>query len=182
VGPCESGEIGSHLRALAGIVLWQIGEPDGRSERIRARVEVADRLTWEGDAMASDQYLQIDGIKGESTDSQHKDWIEVLSYSQSAGAAAPGAADAKKTSGPSDILITKKMDSSSPMLQKLCSSGKHIPKATLHVMRSGAEPATAEMSDVTVSKISPNDKAAGAPMESVTLNYGKIQWTYTQQK
>jgi type VI protein secretion system component Hcp len=28
--------------------------------------------------MAVDAYLQIDGIKGEATDSQHKDWIECL--------------------------------------------------------------------------------------------------------
>lgn len=29
--------------------------------------------------MAIDVYLQIDGIKGESTDDKHKDWIECLS-------------------------------------------------------------------------------------------------------
>lgn len=29
--------------------------------------------------MASDVYLQIEGVKGESTDEQHKEWIEVLS-------------------------------------------------------------------------------------------------------
>ena len=29
--------------------------------------------------MAIDVYLQIDGIKGESADSSHKDWIEVKS-------------------------------------------------------------------------------------------------------
>ncbi|PYD85162.1 hypothetical protein DNF23_50555 [Pseudomonas syringae pv. pisi] len=29
--------------------------------------------------MASDVYLQIDGIKGESQDSGHKDWIECSS-------------------------------------------------------------------------------------------------------
>ncbi|WP_442784095.1 type VI secretion system tube protein Hcp, partial [Collimonas fungivorans] len=29
--------------------------------------------------MAIDVYLQIDGIKGESTDSAHKDWIECKS-------------------------------------------------------------------------------------------------------
>jgi type VI protein secretion system component Hcp len=28
-------------------------------------------------AMAIDVYLQIDGIKGESQDDKHKDWIEV---------------------------------------------------------------------------------------------------------
>ena len=31
--------------------------------------------------MAFDAFLKIDGIPGESTDSKHKDWIEVLSYS-----------------------------------------------------------------------------------------------------
>lgn len=30
-----------------------------------------------GITMAIDGYLQIDGIKGESTDDKHKDWIEV---------------------------------------------------------------------------------------------------------
>ena len=135
--------------------------------------------------MAIDQFLHIDGIKGESTDSQHKDWIEVQSYSQGAGASAEGA-DAKKSSGPSEIVITKKVDASSPVLHQLCSSGKHIPKATLEVVRAGGKPETAEMSDVVVSKVSPqvtpHDKAADTPAESITLNYGKIQWTYSQQK
>ncbi len=31
--------------------------------------------------MPYDMYLQIDGIKGDSTDDAHKDWIEVVSYS-----------------------------------------------------------------------------------------------------
>ncbi len=29
--------------------------------------------------MAIDVYLQIDGIKGESHDNKHKDWIEITS-------------------------------------------------------------------------------------------------------
>jgi type VI secretion system secreted protein Hcp len=136
--------------------------------------------------MAIDQFLHIDGIKGESTDSQHKDWIEVLSYSQGAGASAPGTADAKKTSGPSEILITKKVDSSSPLLQRFCASGKHFPQVTLDVVRPGVKPETAEMSDVVIAnvspQVSPHDKATDVPTESITLNYGKIQWTYTQQK
>ena len=31
----------------------------------------------------ADNYMQIDGLKGESTDSEHKDWIELLSFSHS---------------------------------------------------------------------------------------------------
>jgi type VI secretion system secreted protein Hcp len=30
--------------------------------------------------MALDAYLQIEGIKGESTDDKHKDWIEVVRH------------------------------------------------------------------------------------------------------
>jgi type VI secretion system secreted protein Hcp len=146
--------------------------------------------------MATDQYLQIDGLKGESTDSDHKDWIEILSYSLAASAPAPGTAEAAATnqtkpSGPGDIVITKQMDSSSPKLLALCSSGKHIGKATIESTANG-QPETIEMSDVVVSNVSPQDgaadRAAGSksatdvPTESITLDYGKIQWTYTQQK
>jgi type VI secretion system secreted protein Hcp len=30
--------------------------------------------------MANDVYLQIEGIKGESTDDKHKEWIEVVRH------------------------------------------------------------------------------------------------------
>jgi type VI secretion system secreted protein Hcp len=30
--------------------------------------------------MANDVYLQIEGIKGESLDDKHKDWIEVVRH------------------------------------------------------------------------------------------------------
>jgi type VI secretion system secreted protein Hcp len=133
--------------------------------------------------MATDIYLQIDGIKGESTDSKHKDWIDVLSYSPAHKVDAAGAAEAGVKSG--EIVVTKKIDSSSPILSRFCSGGKHIPKVTLDVVRPGAESKTAEISDAVISKVSaaaaPDDKAS-APTESVSLNYGKIQWTYTQQK
>ena len=136
--------------------------------------------------MAIDQFLHIDGIKGESTDSQHKDWIEVLSYSQGAGAPAPGTADAKKSSGPGEIVITKTVDVSSAKLREVCSSGKHIPKVTLDVVRPGAMREMAEMSHVVVAnvspQVSPHDKATDVPTESITLSYGTIKWTYTQQK
>ena len=39
--------------------------------------------------MAYDSFLKIEGIKGESLDSKHKDEIEVLSFSW--GATQPGA-------------------------------------------------------------------------------------------
>ena len=38
------------------------------------------------------------------------------------------------------------------------------------------------MSNVIVSSVSVGGGGGGEPTESLTFNYGKIQWTYTQQK
>jgi type VI secretion system secreted protein Hcp len=151
--------------------------------------------------MASDIFLQIDGIKGESTDSEHKDWIEILSYSNAV--VPPASATAKvepaKQTGTAqhgDIVISKQVDSASPKLHEAVSSGKHISKATIEVMRASGDKRvkymTVEMNQVLISSVSPqttpHDKTAGGkassdlPTESVSLNYGTIKWTYTQQK
>ena len=114
--------------------------------------------------MAIDTYLQIDGIKGESTDSQHKDWIDVLSYS---GLTVPPAsepvkaADAKQTgaSQHGHLVITKQVDRASPTLHEMCSSGKHIKQATIEVMRASGGKRVKylvyELHEVIISNVSP---------------------------
>ena len=47
--------------------------------------------------MAIDVYLQIDGIKGESTDSVHKDWIECSSVSWAISAEVSNGIDWRRT-------------------------------------------------------------------------------------
>ena len=85
--------------------------------------------------MATETYLQIDGIKGESTDSEHKDWIEVVSFSHSISQ--PASANATAGGGTSgrckheDFVITKYVDLASPKLYEACSSGKHIKKVVI---------------------------------------------------
>ncbi len=142
--------------------------------------------------MASDSYLQIDGLKGESTDSGHKDWIEILSYehtiSQPASATANSAGGG--TSGRSkheDFEISKYIDLASPKLYEMCSSGKHIKKVVIELMRaSGGSPVkymAIEMDEVVISKVSASgNNGADLPTERVSFNYGVIKWTYTQQK
>jgi type VI secretion system secreted protein Hcp len=39
-----------------------------------------------------------------------------------------------------------------------------------------------KMEEVIVYSISPGGGKGGDPSESVSFNYGKIKWTYTQQK
>jgi type VI secretion system secreted protein Hcp len=137
-----------------------------------------------------DAYLQIDGIKGESTEDQHKDWIEVLSFdhgiSQPTSATRSSAGGA--TTGASqhgDIMITKNVDLSSPKLLSAVSMGNHFKTAKLEFMRqSGASKVkylTINLGEVLISAVHSSANSE-LPVESVGLNYGTIEWTYTQQK
>ncbi len=141
--------------------------------------------------MAFDVFLQIDGIKGESTDKDHKDWIEVLSYSHSisqAASSAPspsgGGAAGKVTH--EEFAITKNVDISSPLLYQACATGKHFPNVVIEVSRAtGKAPVkymTITMKDVlvsTASLLAPS--TSDSPIETIALDYGSIQWAYAPQ-
>ena len=90
--------------------------------------------------MAIDVYLQIDGIKGESQDSGHKDWIECQSVHW--GVLQPKSATASTAGGHTgkraelrDVTFTKFADLASPILMQYCATGKTIPKAKFEFVR-----------------------------------------------
>jgi type VI secretion system secreted protein Hcp len=138
----------------------------------------------------SDIYMQIDGLKGESTDSEHKDWIEILSFNHSITQPASATANSAGggTTGRSqhqDYSISKFIDLASPKLYEMASSGKHIKKVTIEMLRASGDKRVKYMvvnlEEVVISHVAP---AGGSdfPSESVSFNYGTIKWTYTQQK
>jgi type VI secretion system secreted protein Hcp len=94
--------------------------------------------------MSIDVYLQIDGIKGESTDTAHVGWIEVTSAQmgvrqpKSATASTGGGHTAERCEHKS-IALTKIADLSSPILMQTCSAGRTIPKARLEFMRADGD-------------------------------------------
>lgn len=83
--------------------------------------------------MAIDVYLQIDGIKGESQDDKHKDWIEITSAQwgviqpRSATASTGGGHTAERCELRS-ITLTKLADLSSPILMQHLRQVKLSPK------------------------------------------------------
>ena len=141
-----------------------------------------------------DAYLQIDGIKGESQEDKHKDWIEVLSYTHavtqptsatrsSAGGATTGASEH------GDIYITKLIDLSSPKLHEAVSTGKHFKKAAIELFRQSGDSKVKyleiKLEEVIISQVHTNGDSTAKehlPTETVGLNYGKVEWVYTQQK
>jgi type VI secretion system secreted protein Hcp len=54
--------------------------------------------------MPGDAFLEIDGIKGESTDDKHKDWIEILSYSHGVSQSGAGSRRQGVTGTESSLL------------------------------------------------------------------------------
>lgn len=94
--------------------------------------------------MAIDVYLQIDGIKGESQDDTHKDWIEVIQaqWGVSQPIISAGSAIGGRTTGRSQyrtLSLAKVADLASPVLMQHCSNGKTIPKAKLDFMRADGD-------------------------------------------
>jgi type VI secretion system secreted protein Hcp len=142
--------------------------------------------------MAFDAFIKIDGIPGESTDSQHKDWIEVLAFKHkleqpaSATASSVGGATAERVNH--DPYIFKHLiDKASPKLAEAVSSGKHITQVVIHLNRAGGDKVRyleIVLEQALVSKVVSEGASTdeGFPSETVSLSYGKIKWTYTQQK
>lgn len=139
----------------------------------------------------TDAYLKIEGIPGESTAANFKDWIEVVSYSH--GVSQPAAAAVSTAGGASvgrcehgDFMITKELDKASPILAQKCSEGAHLKEITLTLCRSteGGQVQYMEykLSNVIISSVAVGGSNQGLPAETVGLNYGKIEWKYTIQK
>ena len=138
--------------------------------------------------MASDMFLEIATIPGESTDDKHKNWIEILSYSSGvsqsiAGAASTGGARSAQRTDHADFTIMKRLDKASPKLALAASNGEHIAKVTVELCRAtGTKQPFMKytMSDVLITSVQPSGSSGGdIPMESVSFNYGKIEWEYT---
>jgi type VI secretion system secreted protein Hcp len=142
--------------------------------------------------MAIDVYLQIDGIKGESQDERHKDWIECVSVNwglmqpRSATASTGGGHTAERVEI-KEISFNKIADLASPILMQFCAMGKTIPKAKFEFMRADGQGVPIryfeiELENVLIGEIHPAIESGSFLGESVSLKFSKVKWKYTQQK
>jgi len=131
-----------------------------------------------------------DKIKGESTLTDYKDKIELLSYSHGVAQQITGdQSNQKRTSGKpnhQDFTVTKYVDLASCNLIHYCNAAIPIPTIKVFVLQNEADKTNAiltyEMTNALVSSISVGGGGGGKPQETVTFNYTKISWTYKPQK
>lgn len=142
--------------------------------------------------MAIDVYLQIDGIKGESTDSGHQGWIECenvswsLTQPKSATASTGGGHTAERVEL-SEIRFVKIADLSSPILSQTCAAGKTLPKAKFEFWRADGQGERVkyyevELENVLIGHIGQSAGAGAFLTDSVSLKFSQVKWRYTQQK
>lgn len=142
--------------------------------------------------MAIDVYLQIDGIKGESMDDRHKDWIECTSVQwnmtqpKSATASTGGGHTAERAEL-DDIRLQKLSDLSSPILMQTCVMGRTIPKAKFEFLRADGQGERVkyfeiELENVLIGQVTPVVHEGSILSETVALKFSKVKWRYTQQK
>lgn len=138
--------------------------------------------------MAVDMFLELEGIKGESQDSKHKDTIDVLAFSW--GASQSGTTHMGSGSGSGkvqvqDLSVTKYVDKASPPLLFNCCNGKHIPKGKLIVRKAGEHPVeyiVIEVENIIVTHISTGGSGGEDRLtENIALNFRKFEFKYTIQ-
>jgi type VI secretion system secreted protein Hcp len=139
--------------------------------------------------MAESWFLKIDGIEGESTDQSHKGEIDVLAWSwgvSQAGTTATGTGGGAGKASFQDFHFVSQISKASPKLFLAAASGSHIKWAALGGVRGSGKSKSDEflkykLSDIIVSSVQHSDAEGGPPTEQFSLNYSKIEMTYSSQ-
>jgi len=136
--------------------------------------------------VAFNAYLNCESIKGESTDQNHPDWIEVVSFSHSlnqptSGTNGTGGRGAGRVDFAS-FVITKSVDKASVDFNIFCAKGTHIPKVILEICQETGQNICYlryELENVMIQSVSTSGDSSGRPHETIAFVYDKISWAYT---
>jgi type VI secretion system secreted protein Hcp len=135
-------------------------------------------------------YLKLDGLDGESLDQDHKDWIEIESFSwgvDNPSSFAIGQGGQATQAHISAINLQKHCDKSSVALFKCCTTGKHINSGTLSCMKldgdSRVEYLKVSLTDIMVSGFQWNGSGGEIVVhETVALVFAEFQEAYKLQQ
>jgi type VI secretion system secreted protein Hcp len=171
------------LLVLAGLILYLLSVGGGSVEATSSPSMPSGFPSSVN--MATDMYLWIDGVPGESTDDRHRDWIEIVSFDSKVSTAASGATSGGGSTSVaefSEITVGKVIDKATPLLHKHCCSGRHISQVVIELCRAMGEKQVYmkyTLDDVIVSSVGPVTVAPTSQLEQVSFRFGRIRWEYT---
>jgi type VI secretion system secreted protein Hcp len=136
--------------------------------------------------MATDIHIKFDGVEGESTHESHKGEVEALSWSWGVTNAAPGPGGGSGTgrATPGDLHFMHTYDKASPLLAKKCAQGVHFPTVVLTARKAGEgqrDFLRITMKEVFITAVAPSGSSGGDIVESVSMSYGQIEFSYKPQ-
>jgi type VI secretion system secreted protein Hcp len=136
--------------------------------------------------MAADTHIKFDGVDGESTHADHKGEIDVLSWTWGVNNASnlSGGGSGKGKAQPQDFHFTHTYDKASPILAKKCAQGVHFKEVVLTARKSGEgqkDFMKVTMKEVFITSAQPSAGGDGQIMESISMSYGEIGFSYKPQ-
>jgi type VI secretion system secreted protein Hcp len=140
--------------------------------------------------MAFDTFVQISGIEGESTDEKHPGWIEVITFDtgirqQASSTASSAGGGSSERADFTALTFSKLVDKASPKLALACAAGTHIDTIVLEIYRAGGEKLKYmeyKLSNCLITSVVTAADPGEFPAEIISVDFGKILWTYTQQR
>lgn len=137
-----------------------------------------------------DAYLKIDGIPGECKDEKHDGWIQLLSFSHGLAQIGTnlGGGGSRASSGKCEhqyFSFSKYIDKASPKLNLHCCNGANLKRVTLEICRQADRDKVCYLKYIFEPCLVANVSIGGSmgedrPVENVSFNYTKIEWTYTE--
>ncbi|QNP49153.1 Hcp family type VI secretion system effector [Diaphorobacter aerolatus] len=137
--------------------------------------------------MSSDFHIKLDGVSGESTHKNHKDEIEILSWSWgvvNASGSGSGGGSGKGKATPQELTFMHKYDKASPVLAQKCADGKHFKDLVLTCRKSGdgqQEFLKVSLKEVFISTVQINGSQGGDLLEAVSVSFKDIETAYKPQ-
>jgi type VI secretion system secreted protein Hcp len=138
--------------------------------------------------VATDIFLKLGDIKGESTDERHKDEIELISWTWGVAHATPPNSSSHGAGRATfqDFVFVHHLDKASPRLMQACATGQHIPQGVVSERKAGAsaqEFLVITFTDVIITSVQPSAASGGdAVVEQVGLQAGKVDLEYKAQR
>lgn len=136
--------------------------------------------------MPIDCHIKFDGVEGEATHKDHKGEVEVLSWSwgasNSSSSSGGGSGVGKGTA--SDFNFMHRYDKASPVLAKQCASGKHFKEVVMTARKAGEGQKDffkVTLKEVFVTSVQPAGSSGGEIVESVSMAYKDIEFSYKPQ-
>jgi type VI secretion system secreted protein Hcp len=158
--------------ALAIVVCTSLLTPAALAQ-VRARGQAAPQIAaTPPESRAVDMYLKVDGIDGESDANDHRDWIEVTSWSWG-NSSSSARQQAPVGNGQGTLTLVRKLDKASPKLSDACTSGRSLGQVVIHVRASGDRFDEYVIDDTRVRSCT-ESPGGDQPAESLTLNFSRV--------